>query len=325
MKNIIMNTDIKLSIVSTLYKSEDSIEEFINRINKYANKLVKDNYELILVNDGSPDRSLEIAKNLLSIYKNLKIINLSRNFGHHRSLLVGLEYSVGDYVFLIDSDLEESPHELLNFADKMRQSKADVIYGVQSKRKDKIFTRLTAFLFFKIFYYLTNLKYPENITTLRLMNRDYVNALLRFKEAEPYLIGIWELTGFTQIPLKVRKEKSSKSTYTFRKRLALAINSIVSFSDRPLRGIFYFGFIQLIFVLMYSFYVTFNFILYGNSATGWTSLIISIWFLGSVVITILGILGIYLSKIFIETKKRPRYIVKDIINDNIDKNLKKYL
>ncbi len=315
-----MTNKLKLSIVSTIYNSEKTIEKFIRIISRNAYDIVGDKYELILVNDGSLDKSLDIAKSLLFENKNLQIINLSRNFGHHRALLVGLEYSKGDYVFLIDSDLEESPDELINFAKEMKKTKADVVYGVQTKRKDKLSNRLLVFLFFKIFQILTNLNYPENVLVLRLMNRDYVDALLKFKEAEPYLIGLWELTGFEQIPKKVLKKKSSKSTYTFRKNLALAVNSIVSFSDRPLKGIFYFGIIQLILVLIYSFYLSINYLIYGNSASGWTSLIISILFVGSIIIIILGVLGIYLSKIFIESKRRPLYIVKNIFKSDQENN-----
>ncbi len=310
-----MTKKISLSIVSTIYKSEKTIVEFIKRISYSVSKLYGDDYELILVNDGSPDNSLDLAIEESKKIKKVKIIDLSRNFGHHKAMMSGLSYANGELVFLIDSDLEEMPEILENFIIEYKRQDTDVIYGVQKKRKGKLFERLSGKLYFKLFKFITNLNYPENVLTARLMNRKYVNSLLLHKESELYLIGIWHLTGFKQIPIKVTKKSLTPTTYTIRKKLELVINSIVSFSDRPLRLIFYLGIIITNIVIAYSSYLFFSSIIFGINLTGWTSLILSIWFFGGLTIMILGILGIYLSKIYIETKNRPFLIVKDTYLD----------
>lgn len=308
---------IKLSIVSTLYKSEKTVEEFIERIGRAAKNLVGDEFEIILVNDGYEDKSVELALNMSKKIRNIKIIALSRNFGHHKALMAGLSYSIGEKVFLIDSDLEEEPELLESFEEKLKRTNADVVYGVQSSRKGGIFEKYSGAIYFKLFKFITNLNYPENVLTARLMKRKYVNALLMYKEAELYLIGIWELTGFSQVAVRAEKQSLSPTSYTIKNKLSLVINSIASFTDRPLKAIFYTGLFLIGIVIAYSFHLIIRYFLYGNFITGWTSVILSIWFFGGITISILGIMGIYLSKIFIETKNRPFLIVKDTYIDGV--------
>lgn len=305
---------MKLSIVSTLYYSAPSLIEFYERIKAEAIKISPDDYEIILVNDGSPDESLSIAQDLAANDPKLMIINLSRNFGHWKAMMTGLKYASGEKIFIIDSDLEEEPEYLGKFYAELKNQRCDVLYGIQSKRKGKSFERFSGLIFWKIFNFFSNVKVPSNQTTARLMTKDYVNALLLHREREIFISGLWQLTGFDQQPLSVTKLSISKSSYTFRKKLSLFVNGITSFSNSPLIAIFYFGLFISLVSFVYIINLVINWAFFLSPPDGWTSVMASIWLLGGIIISFIGIIGIYLSKIFIETKKRPLTLVKKIYN-----------
>lgn len=303
---------MKLSIVTTLYQSASYIREFYERSTEVAKKLVEDSYEIIFVNDGSPDNSLDLAVQLTEHDPHVIVVNLSRNFGHHKALMTGLSHATGERIFLIDSDLEEVPECLLSFAEKMERASCDVVYGVQEHRKGNWFERWSGNLFWVLINGLSGLKIPSNVTTARLMTRQYVNALLKHDEREIFMAGLWYITGFNQQPLKIVKGATSPSTYTLRRKLSLFVNSVTSFSNAPLIGIFYIGLLITAFSSCYIFYLFFNRLFLSIPLSGWTSLMASIWLIGGLLILFLGIIGIYLAKVFSETKRRPYVIIKDI-------------
>jgi len=307
---------MKLSIVSTLYYSAPSLLDFYNRIKAEVEKVSPDSYEIILVHDGSPDDSLSTAIKLADNDPNLMVINLSRNFGHWKAMMTGLKYATGEKIFIIDSDLEEAPEYLSKFYAELKYQKCDVVYGIQTKRKGNVFEKLSGLIFWKIFNFFSNVKVPSNQTTARLMTRDYVRALLLHKEREIFISGLWQLTGFDQQPLSVSKLSISKSSYTLRKKLSLFVNGITSFSNSPLIAIFYFGLFISLISLIYITNLIINWAFFLSPPDGWTSVMASIWLLGGIIISFIGIIGIYLSKIFIETKKRPFTIVKKIYNQH---------
>lgn len=303
---------MKLSIVSTLYLSGIYVDEFHSRASRVAKDVAEDDYEIILVNDGSPDDSLERAVSLTTMDDHLVIVDLSRNFGHHKSMMTGLAHASGDLVLLIDSDLEEDPECLPEFANEMSKSSCDVVYGVQVSRKGGWGERWFGQIFYSVFRLLTGLQLPENVLTARLMTRRYVDALLLHQEREVFLAGLWHITGFEQVPLMMRKRSLSKTTYTFRHKLSMLVNSVTSFSNAPLVSIFYIG---VAISLLASFYVAFliaNWIFLAKPVSGWTSVMASIWLIGGLVISFIGVVGIYLSKIFSETKRRPYTIVRQV-------------
>ena len=161
-------------------------------------------YEIVLVNDGSPDASLDIALDLLSRDARVRVVDLARNFGHHRAMMTGLAQARGERVFLIDADLEEDPELLTSFTEIMRTTGADVIHGVQQARRGGWVERAGGWLFFKIFNALSNTRIPENLITVRLMTRRYVSALVSHREREMIIAGLWAITGFLQIPVAGR-------------------------------------------------------------------------------------------------------------------------
>lgn len=303
---------MKLSIVATLYRSAPHIDEFYRRASAVARQQAGEDYEIVLVNDGSPDDSLERAVALTEKDAHVVVVDLSRNFGHHKAMMAGLEYAEGELIFLIDIDLEEEPEWLNNFSELMNSERADVVFGVQQSRKGGLLERWSGELYYTVFNWLSNIDHPRNITTARLMTRRYVNALLQFKERELVISCLWVITGFKQCQYPVKKHGSSVTTYNLAKKLTHVANSITSFSEIPLRLIFYMGAFIFACSLLYAATLVFNRIFLSHPVDGWTSVMVSIWLLGGMVISFVGVLGIYLSKIFSETKRRPYTIVREV-------------
>jgi putative glycosyltransferase len=303
---------MKLSIVATLYQSASYIEEFHKRATAVATQLVGADYEIVFVNDGSPDNCLDLAVRLTKDDGHVIVVDLSRNFGHHKAMMTGLLHTKGERVFLIDSDLEEDPEYLISFAKQMEKESCDVVYGVQEQRKGNWFERWSGQWFYRFFKALTGLTLPENIVTARLMTRRYVNALLRHQEREVFMAGLWHITGFDQCAHTVKKHSTSETTYTFRRKMSVLVNSVTSFSNAPLVGIFYVGVSISLIALVYIVYLVVHWVLLARPLSGWTSVMASIWLLGGMVISFIGVVGIYLSKIFSETKQRPYTIVRQI-------------
>ncbi|WP_299964174.1 glycosyltransferase family 2 protein [uncultured Roseobacter sp.] len=307
---------MKLSIVTTLYQSEPYIEEFCAGASEAARTLVGDDYEIVMVNDGSPDNSLDVAVSLARRDTRLVVVDLSRNFGHHKAMMTGLDHARGDLVFLIDSDLEEDPAWLTLFHEALTAGDHDVVYGVQSRRKGNWWERTSGSLFYTSFNALSGVELPRNLITARLMRRRYVSALLQHREREVVIAGLWQITGFDQHALSVNKKSTSRTTYSVRRKLSVLVNSVTSFSNAPLVMIFNTGVVISIVASIYIAYLVFNWAFLSRPLSGWTSLMGSIWLLGGLIISFIGIIGLYLAKIFTETKQRPYTIVRHIYGRN---------
>ncbi len=303
---------MKLSIVATLYQSAPYIAEFHQRASAAARQLVGDNYEIVLVNDGSPDDSLDLAVQLSECDGHVIVVDLSRNFGHHKAMMTGLAHAVGERVFLIDSDLEEDPEWLLQFEMQMNDEASDVVFGVQSVRKGGFFEQVTGNLFYRIFRLLTGIAQPDNILTARLMTRRYVDALLLHREREINIGGLWLLTGFKQCQRNVLKRSSSRTTYTFSRKFSHLVNAITSFSSLPLVFTFYSGLCISISALAYIVYLSARYMSGTSPPDGYTSIIASIWLFSGLIIFFIGVQGIYISKLFAEVKQRPYTIVRHL-------------
>ena len=303
---------MKLSIVATLYQSAPHLEEFVRRASESAHRLEGDDYEIILVNDGSPDNSLAMAITLSQQDTHIIVVDLSRNFGHHKAMLAGLGHARGERIFLIDSDLEEDPEWLLTFAEQMQKEDCDVVFGVQRQRKGGWFERWSGWLFYSLFNAFSDVKLQKNAVTARLMSKRYKDALLLHREHEVSIGGLYVLTGFKQCGYTIDKHDTSASTYTFRRKMAILVNSITSFSNKPLVGIFYIGITIFTCACLYSGYLVINWLFLEEPLIGWTSVMASIWLLGGLVISLIGIIGIYLAKIFMEIKQRPNHIIRHV-------------
>jgi putative glycosyltransferase len=307
---------MRLSIVTTLYRSAGSLREFHQRVTQAATGF--GDYEVVYVNDGSPDPSLQVALDLFRADPHVRVVDLSRNFGHHKAMMTGLAHTRGDLVFLIDSDLEEDPELLPVFAAVLRESDADMVYGVQEQRRGDFIERWSGWLFFKIFNALSHHAIPDNVLTVRLMTRRYVSALLEHRERETTIAGLWAITGFRQVARSVVKHTKSPTTYSFAHKIDVLVNAITSFSDRPLILIFYLGLVIGFAASAAAVYLVIRRLFFGIALPGWPSLIVSVWMLGGLMLISIGIIGIYLSRVFIETKQRPYTIVGHVYEHATD-------
>ncbi len=303
---------MKLSIVTTLYRSASYINEFYDRASNAARLLVGEEFEIVLVNDGSPDDSLDLAIKLTEQDSHVIVVDLSRNFGHHKAMMTGLAHAKGELIFLVDSDLEEEPEWLLGFNEQIVRERCDVVYGIQEKRKGGIFEKVSGAAFYKLFRKLTGINQPDNIVTARLMSKRYVRALLSHRERELNIGSLCIITGFNQAAHLVRKHSTSPTTYTFSKKLGHFVNAVTSFSSVPLIYTFYSGFLISISALIFISYLFLRYFFISSPPSGYTSLIVSIWFFSGLIILFLGVQGIYLSKIFSEVKQRPYTIIRNI-------------
>lgn len=303
---------MKLSIVATLYQSAPYIAAFHARASAAAQALVGDHYEIILVNDGSPDASLSLARELTERDARVSLVDLSRNFGHHKAMMTGLAYAGGERVFLIDSDLEEEPEWLAAFAQTMESAACDVVYGVQSSRRGRSFERWSGRLFYRLFRLFTGIAQPDNIVTARLMSRRFVQALLLHRERELNIGGLWIVTGFRQAQYEVTKHDSSPTTYSLSRKISHLVNAVTSFSSLPLVFTFYAGLSISLSAGLYILYLVVRYFGLSAPPDGYTSLIASIWLFSGLIIFFLGVQGIYIAKIFSEVKQRPYTIVRQL-------------
>lgn len=302
---------MRLSVVATLYRSAGTLEAFHGRVSGAASRLT-DDFEVVLVNDGSPDQSLDLALGLLARDPRVRVVDLSRNFGHHKAMMTGLMHARGELVFLIDADLEEPPELLVDFHEALRQHHSDVVYGVQATRRGGVVERLSGWVYFKIFNLISDVPIPVNVVTVRLMTRRYVDALLQHRERETIIAGLWAITGFAQHAVTVTKGENRGSSYSLAHKIAILVNSVTSFSDRPLIAIFYLGVAIGLLAATAATYLVVQRLFFGVALPGWPSLIVSVWMLGGLMLGSLGIIGIYVSRIFIETKQRPYTIVRQV-------------
>lgn len=305
--------EIELSIVATLYLSEPYIEEFAERAMACASQ-VATRFEIVLVNDCSPDGSLDLALAVQKRFPQVRIVDLARNAGHHRAMMTGLCFARGKSVFLIDVDLEEAPEWLIPFGEAMAASRADVVYGVQRRRKGTFVEKSLGSLFYRLVNLSSGETFQTDSVTARLMSRRYVRALTAFREREFAIGDLWVRTGFVQMPHLVDKKSREGTSYTFYKRLRNAVIGITSTSTLPLTMIFLFGMAVSAMSFAAIFILLVRYFFFSHVSEGWTSLILSVWLLGGATLMSIGVIGMYLARIFQETKRRPYVVIRDVFD-----------
>ncbi|UKJ78096.1 glycosyltransferase family 2 protein [Azospirillum brasilense] len=302
---------MKISFVTTIYRTADDIEPFAERAAEAARRLGFD-HEVVFVNDGSPDNGAAVAVALAERDPSVVVVDLSRNFGQHKALWTGLGIATGDLVMMMDGDLEEDPLWAVDFHQAMVRERADVVYGVQVRPKGNPLYQMCRNAFYSLLGFLSDLDFPRDVTTARLMSRRYIDALLTFDEREIFLVGVMHVTGFRQVPLPVRKEALAPTKYTLRKLLRLFLMAVTAFSIAPLIGVFLTGLaISAGSVLLIAFLVLRYFIT-GIGVPGWTSVMIGLLLFSGLSMFINGVIAIYIGTIFLEVKRRPRTIITAI-------------
>ena len=306
-----MRRSLKLSIVTSLYKSESYLDDFFRRAKNAAEQITND-YEIILVNDGSPDGSLAKCKGYFEAGEPAHIVDLTRNHGHHVALLAGMERARGDYVFLIDSDLEEDPELLVKFWEIMGQHpEVDVVLGMQRARKGSWSEKHFDGMFYTVFNALSDVPIQRNCTTVRLMRQRYVNHLCQFSESDVFLPGLVELAGYNQMAVPIDKGERGESTYNLSRKIAITLAGVTSFSAKPLELIFVMGAMISALSFLGITWIIYAKLVLHQGILGWTSVIVSVWLLGGLTLSSLGVIGIYVARIFRQVKQRPRVLVRE--------------
>lgn len=304
----------KVSIIVPCYNEEKNITILYNEILKNISSL-KYSFELIFINDGSSDKTLTELNKLLENKIEISIINFSRNFGKEAAILAGLRQCIGDYAILIDADCQQNPKLIINMLKKIEEdSDIDSIAYYQINRKEKFLLKKLKQKFYKIISKLSHMNFIPGASDFRLINRSMINSVLELTEKNRFSKGIFLWIGYNTIylPYEAEIRKNGNSSYNFKKLFKYAIDGIISFSERPLRIATFCGTIISLLAFIYIIIVFVEKLFFGIEAQGYATIVVLILFLGGIQLLAIGILGEYIAKIYIETKNRPNYIIKNI-------------
>jgi dolichol-phosphate mannosyltransferase len=303
-----------LSIVIPCYNEEACLAELHRRVSAAARSVAGDSHEIVLVNDGSRDSSWRVMEELAASDERLVAINLSRNHGHQLALTAGLDLCSGARILIIDADLQDPPELLIDMMSRMDEQQADVVYAVRRQRAgETAFKKMTAKLFYRLLSRLTEVEIPVDTGDFRLMSRRALDALLSLPEQARFIRGMVAWVGFRQVPIMYdRAQRFSGATkYPLRKMIAFALDAVTGFSTAPLRMASHIGLWLVLASFLLLIYIAFGF-LTGSAVQGWTSTMLVVVILGAVQMFVLGMIGEYLGRLYIEAKRRPLYIVSDI-------------
>ena len=305
-----------ISFVIPMYNEEEVIASFFATMEKSLSKLKKYTYEYVCINDGSTDKTLSILKSYAKKHSNIKIVSFSRNFYKEQALFAGLQEARGRCIIPMDADLQDPPELISKFIKKWEEG-YEVVYGVRiDRQRDTLVKRLTAKIFYKIFNLVAETPIPENTGDYRLMDRKVVDAILEIRENKLFMKGIFSWVGFKSCGIEYKRPErvAGKTKFNYWKLWNFALDGITASTTLPLRIWTYIGCIIGSISALYAIYIIFKTIFMGVAVPGYASLLVSILFFGSVQLIVLGIFGEYLGRIFIEVKRRPRYIIDEKIN-----------
>ena len=300
-----------ISIVSPVYRAEKILPILVSEINLVMERIGED-YEIILVDDRSPDNSWEVMKVLSSQNPKIKSIRLSRNFGQHSAIFAGLTKTKGDWVAVMDCDMQDQPKEIAKLYKKALEG-YDIVLGQRENRKDKFLKKLSSKLFYKVFNYLSGGHFNNEIGNFGIYKKKVINSILNINDYIKFFPLFINWVGFksTSIPIEHSEREEGKSSYSISRLLKLAFNVIISFSDKPLRLFINFGLGISILSFVLGIYYLYLSITHKITQPGFSSLILSIWFLSGIIISCIGIVGVYLGKTFDQAKNRPTFIIDE--------------
>ena len=309
----------KISIVIPMYFEEEVANECYNRTKKMLNTLKNYDYEIIFVNDGSKDKTLQILENIAQNDNNVKVLSFSRNFGHQAAVTAGLKYTTGDVVAIMDADLQDPPEVITEMLELWEQGN-EVIYAKRKSREgESKFKLFTAKMFYKVLNGLSDVEIPKDTGDFRLADRKVIDVINSLPEHNKFLRGLFSWVGFKQIPLEYeRKERfAGKTKYPLKKMLKLASDGIPRFSTKPLKILGALGLISVIASIVILIYALISYIFNLNQLTaGWTSIMVTVTFLGGMQLLSIWLISEYIGKIYDESKGRPEYIIDKKININ---------
>ena len=300
-----------ISIVSPVYRAEKILPILVSEINLVMERIGED-YEIILVDDRSPDNSWEVMKVLSSQNPKIKSIRLSRNFGQHSAIFAGRTKTKGDWVVVIDCDMQDQPKEIAKLYKKALEG-YDIVLGQRENRKDKFLKKLSSKLFYKVFNYLSGANFDNNVANFGIYHQKTIKSILDMGDYVKFFSLFINWIGFksVSIPIEHGEREEGKSTYSVGRLFKQAFNVIISFSDKPLRLFINFGLSISVLSFIVGIYYLYLALTGKIAQPGFSSLILSIWFLSGIIISCIGIVGVYLGKTFDQAKGRPTFIIDE--------------
>lgn len=299
-----------ISVVIPVYKAQECLDELYRQLTAALGSITED-YEIVMVEDCGGDQSWEIIARLADTDPRVHGLQLSRNFGQHYGITAGLDNCDGDWVVVMDCDLQDDPAEIPKLYAKALEG-YDVVLARRGRRADSLLKSLTSRLFYRVFGYLADIDYDGEVGNFRIVSRRVVESLRLMREKLRFFGGLVAWVGFPTASVDVvhGDRFAGETSYSFAKLWRLAVEIIIAHSDKPLRLAVKAGFFLSLAAFVYGGYIAYRALVYGVPITGWSSLIVSIYFLGGIIISLLGVLGVYLGKTFDESKRRPLYIVR---------------
>lgn len=305
-----------ISVVIPVYRAESCLEELYRRLKAALEPLTAD-FEIMLVEDCGGDRSWSLIVELAQRDPRVKGIQFSRNFGQHYGITAGLDRCNGDWVVVMDCDLQDRPEEIPRLYAKAQEGH-EIVVARRGKRSDPLLKRFSSWLYYSVFSWLADMDYDPQAGNFRILSRKVINNYRNMRERSRFFGSLinWMGFPFTSIDVQHDERFAGDSSYTFGKLWRLGAETIIAYSDKPLRLAVRLGFFIATCAFLYGLYILFLALFHGSPVTGWSSLIVSIYFMGGVIVAILGILGIYLGKTYDETKHRPLYVINHMTFDD---------
>jgi glycosyltransferase involved in cell wall biosynthesis len=305
---------VQISIVSPVYGCGGTVIELYLRVKK-AFETEKLSFELLLIDDGSPDESWSAIEELSSRDERVKGILLSRNFGQHNAITAGLEHAHGEWVVVMDCDLQDQPEEIIKLYNKAQEG-FDIVLGKRQERKDVFIKKFLSRAFYRVLSYLTKTEQDSSIGNFGIYKANVIEAVCRLGDNQRFFPTLVKWVGFKQTSIYIEHSRRTigKTSYSFRKTLNLALDVMLAFSDRPLRMIVKLGVYVSLLSVLYTIITLIRYLAGDIKVMGYTSLIISVWFFSGIIILILGIVGLYIGKTYEKVKDRPQYIIKNKLN-----------
>jgi polyisoprenyl-phosphate glycosyltransferase len=314
-----LNSKIEFSIVIPAYKCEKCISELHSRLTGVLGKLGE--YEIIFVNDASPENDWEIIRKLAEKDKRVKGINFSRNFGQHFAITAGIDHVCGNWLVVMDCDLQDRPEEIEKFYKKAIEG-SDVVVGRRKERKDGLLKKVNSKLFFIVYNYFSGTNVNNSISSYGIYSRKVIENLKRLREQNRSfgLFVYW--LGFKRIEIDIEHSQRTigESSYSFSKLFRLAFDSIVSHSNKLLRLSIKFGLTLSLGAFLFGLWIIFKYFYFGIGVLGWTSMMVTLLFISGLLFANMGLLGLYIGKIFDEVKNRPLYVVDEFLNIDGENN-----
>lgn len=305
---------MKISVVIPVYGCKTALEELYTRLVKTI-ETISDEMEIILVNDNCPQNSWEVIESLCNRDPRVKGIELSRNFGQMKAILAGLDYATGDWIVVMDCDLQDRPEEIVNLYKKALEG-YDVVFARRATRRDSYIKVALANLFYKVYEFATDVDYDGAVCNFSLVKKDVIQSYCSMREMHRSYVIYLKWLGYRQATIDVQHDEryEGKSAYDLGRRINMAFDILTSQSDKILKMTVKFG----LFMAFMAFVVIIGLVIYSfceNVTTGWTSLIASQFLVGGIIIAVIGIVGIYVGNVFMQVKERPLYVIRQVLND----------